>query len=110
VRVAAGPSVFFMGGSDFVERNLTGLDPDVAMVALPSSTATGDHVPRLLEALGRPKVVVPVHWDNFETELRNPPQVATADAARLGALIAAVRKASPRSQVIRPAYDTPYTF
>jgi L-ascorbate metabolism protein UlaG (beta-lactamase superfamily) len=110
VRIAGGPSVFFMGGSDFVERNLTGLDPDVAMVALPSSTATDDYVPRLMEALGRPKVVVPVHWDNFETDLRNPPAVAPADATRLDALIAAVRKASPRSQVIRPEYDTPYTF
>ncbi|WP_327004266.1 MBL fold metallo-hydrolase [Dactylosporangium sp. NBC_01737] len=110
VRIADGPAVFFMGGSDFVERNLTGLNPDVAMVALPSSTATDDYVPRLIEALGRPKVVVPVHWDNFETELRNPPAVALADATRLDALIAAVRKASPRSQVIRPEYDTPYTF
>ncbi len=110
VRIADGPAVFFMGGSDFVERNLAGLDPDVAMVALPSSTATADYVPRLLEALGRPKVVVPVHWDNFETGLHNPPQVAPADAARLDALVAAVRKVSPRSQVIRPEYDTPYTF
>jgi L-ascorbate metabolism protein UlaG (beta-lactamase superfamily) len=110
VRIAGGPSVFFMGGSDFVERNLAGLNPDVAMVALPSSTATADYVPRLLDALGRPEVVVPVHWDNFETELRNPPQVAPADAARLDALIAAIRKASPRSQVIRPEYDTAYTF
>jgi L-ascorbate metabolism protein UlaG (beta-lactamase superfamily) len=110
VRIAGGPSVFFMGGSDFVERNLAGLDPDVAMVALPSSTATDDYVPRLIEALGRPKVVVPVHWDDFETDLRNPPQVAPADAARLDALIAEVRRVSPRSQVIRPEYDTPYTF
>ncbi|GAB3826239.1 MBL fold metallo-hydrolase [Dactylosporangium cerinum] len=110
VRIAGGPSVFFMGGSDFVERNLTGLDPDVAMVALPSSTATDDYVPRLMEALGRPKVVVPVHWDNFETDLRNPPTIAPADATRLDALIAEVRKASPRSQVVRPEYDTPYTF
>ncbi|MET7418667.1 MBL fold metallo-hydrolase [Dactylosporangium sp. NPDC005555] len=110
LRIAGGPSVFFMGGSDFVERNLAGLDPDVAMVALPSSTATDDYVPRLIEALGRPKVVVPVHWDNFETELRNPPQAAPADAARLDALTAAVRKVSPRTRVVRPEYDTPCTF
>ncbi|MGI5241003.1 hypothetical protein [Dactylosporangium sp. CA-139066] len=89
---------------------LSGLQPDVAMVALASSTATADYVPRLLEALGRPRVVVPVHWDNFETPLRNPPPSAPADADRLAALIAAVRKASPRSQVIVPSYDTPYTF
>jgi L-ascorbate metabolism protein UlaG (beta-lactamase superfamily) len=108
--IADGPSVFFMGGSDFVERNLSGLAPDVAMVAMQATTATHDYVPRLLEALGKPKVIVPVHWDNFETDLRNPPPVAPADATRLDALITAIRKASPRSQVITPSYDTPYTF
>ncbi|WP_238006305.1 MBL fold metallo-hydrolase [Dactylosporangium sp. AC04546] len=110
VTVAGGPKVFFMGGSDFVERNLSGLEPDVAMVAMPSSGSTKDYVPRLLEALGRPKVVVPVHWDNFETPLRNPPPVAPADKPRLETMLAAIRSASPRSTVLLPAYDTPYTF
>lgn len=110
VRVADGPSVFFMGASDFVERNLTGLAPDVAMVALPSSTATADYAERLLDALDRPKVVVPVHFDNFETELRNPVSVATTDRERLDGLIAAVRRVSPRSRVIVPEYHTAYHF
>lgn len=108
--VKNGPKVFFMGGSDFVARNLTGLDPDVAMVALQSTTATADYVPRLMEALSHPRIVVPVHWDNFETPLANPPSVAAGDKDRLDALVAAVRRASPRSQVVVPAYDTPYTF
>ncbi|GGM74313.1 hypothetical protein ACFFX1_10040 [Dactylosporangium sucinum] len=59
---------------------------------------------------GRPKVVVPVHWDNFETALRNPPPVAPADKPRLETMLAAIRSASPRSTVLLPAYDTPYTF
>jgi L-ascorbate metabolism protein UlaG (beta-lactamase superfamily) len=110
VRVADGPSVFFMGASDFVERNLTGLAPDVAMVALPSSTATADYAERLLDALDRPKVVVPVHFDNFETALRNPVPVATTDRERLDGLVAAVRRVSPRSRVIVPEYHTAYHF
>ncbi|GAA3453741.1 MBL fold metallo-hydrolase [Dactylosporangium matsuzakiense] len=110
VTIAGGPKVFFMGGSDFVERNLTGLDPDVAMLALPSGGVVHDYTPRLLAALGHPRVIVPVHWDNFETPLHNPPAVAAADAAKLDAFEAAIRRASPRSRVLRPEYDTPYTF
>ncbi|MFG3421283.1 MBL fold metallo-hydrolase [Micromonospora sp. NPDC048063] len=110
VRVADGPSVFFMGASDFVARNLTGLAPDVAMVALPSSTATADYAERLLDALDRPKVVVPVHFDNFETELRNPVPVAPKDRERLDGLVAAVRRVSPRSRVVVPEYHTAYHF
>ncbi|WBB70709.1 MBL fold metallo-hydrolase [Micromonospora sp. WMMD812] len=110
VRVAGGPSVFFMGASDFVARNLAGLAPDVAMVALNSTTVTADYVPRLMAALDHPKVVVPVHFDNFETELRNPPTVAPSDRKQLDQLIAAVRESSPRSRVLVPEYDTAYHF
>ncbi|MFE9958067.1 MBL fold metallo-hydrolase [Micromonospora sp. NPDC005299] len=110
IRVDGGPSVFFMGASDFAERNLAGLAPDVAMVASAATTATADYVPRLMAALDHPTVVVPVHWDNFETPLTNPPTVAPNDRKRLDDLIAAVRKASPRSRVLVPEYHTAYHF
>ncbi|MCI4064534.1 MBL fold metallo-hydrolase [Micromonospora sp. R77] len=110
IRVADGPAVFFMGASDLNERNLAGLAPDVAMVASAATTSTADYVPRLMAALDHPKVVVPVHWDNFETPLTNPPTVAPSDRKRLDDLIAAVRRASPRSRVLVPEYDTAYHF
>ncbi|MGV9211509.1 MBL fold metallo-hydrolase [Micromonospora sp. RB23] len=110
LRVERGPSVYFTGASDVAERNLTGLAPDVAMVAMQSATTTGDYLPRLLSGLDYPKVVVPVHWDNFETELRNPPVVAPTDRARLDDMIAAVRRISPRSRVLVPEYETAYHF
>ncbi|MGC1209769.1 MAG: MBL fold metallo-hydrolase [Micromonospora sp.] len=110
IRIADGPAVFFMGASDLNERNLAGLAPDVAMVASAATTSTADYVPRLMAALDYPKVVVPVHWDNFETPLTNPPTVAPSDRKRLDDLIAAVRKASPRSRVLLPEYHTAYRF
>ncbi|WBC14241.1 MBL fold metallo-hydrolase [Micromonospora sp. WMMA1998] len=109
-RVDGGPSVFFMGASDLDERRLTGLAPDVAMIASAATTATADYVPRLMAALDHPKVVVPVHWDNFETPLTNPPTVAENDRARLDALVAEVRRVSPRSRVLVPEYHTAYRF
>ncbi|WP_328424021.1 MBL fold metallo-hydrolase [Micromonospora sp. NBC_00389] len=110
LRVDGGPSVYFTGASDVAERNLTGLAPDVAMVALQNATTTGDYLPRLLAGLDYPKVVVPVHWDNFETGLQNPPVVAPADRQRLDDMIAAVRRISPRSRVLVPEYETAYHF
>ncbi|MET8230274.1 MBL fold metallo-hydrolase [Micromonospora sp. NPDC005298] len=110
LRVERGPSVYFTGASDVAERNLTGLAPDVAMVAMQNATTTGDYLPRLLAGLDYPKVVVPVHYDNFETALKNPPPVAPTDRTRLDDMIAAVRRISPRSRVLVPEYETAYHF
>ena len=110
LRVDGGPSVYFTGASDVAERNLTGLAPDVAMVAMQNATTTGDYLPRLLAGLDYPKVVVPVHCDNFETALQNPPPVAPTDRTRLNEMIAAVRRISPRSRVLVPEYETAYHF
>ncbi|GAA4206915.1 hypothetical protein GCM10022252_69820 [Streptosporangium oxazolinicum] len=111
VTVKGGPSVFLMGDSDFVERNLTGLAPDVAMIpTTTSSSSTYDHVPRLLRALDMPRVVVPVHWDNFEVELRNPSRTDEKSRKSLAELVAAVRGVSPKAKVVIPDYLTPHTF
>jgi L-ascorbate metabolism protein UlaG (beta-lactamase superfamily) len=110
ITIRDGLSMFFMGASDFVARNLNGLAPDVAAIALPSSDATHAYVPRLLEALEFPAVVVPVHWDNFEEPLRNPPPIMDSDAQRLNAFIDTVRRVSRRTRVVVPRYLTDYTF
>ncbi|MEV6971649.1 MBL fold metallo-hydrolase [Hamadaea sp. NPDC051192] len=110
VSVAGGPKVFFMGASDFAERNLTGLAPDVAMIAVPATDVTHAYVPRLLAALDHPAVVVPVHWDDFETALQNPPSVSVSDRQRLDLFVAAVRATAPRTRILVPEYLRPYTF
>lgn len=110
VTINGGPSVFFMGASDFVERNLAGLNPDVAMIAVPATDVTHAYVPRLLAALDRPATVVPVHWDNFETPLNNPPTTTPNDQKRLDAFLTAVRKTAPRTKILMPEYLTPYTL
>ncbi|MGK5627212.1 MBL fold metallo-hydrolase [Streptomyces sp. URMC 123] len=103
-----GPSAFLMGASDFAERDTTGLRPDVAMIAVPGSTATHRYVPRLLGALGGPRTVVPVHWDNFETPLANP--VRPDPTVSLKSFLDQVAKASPASRVVVPEYLTPYRW
>ncbi|MGX1884980.1 MBL fold metallo-hydrolase [Streptomyces sp. NPDC055287] len=103
---SSGPSAFLMGASDFSERTAQGLRPDLAMIAVPSSTATHHYVRRLLRALGEPRVVVPVHWDNFEEPLSEPPR--RDPAMDLDAFLAEVRRESPTSRIVVPDYRTRY--
>ncbi|MBA2950457.1 MBL fold metallo-hydrolase [Streptomyces himalayensis] len=102
----SGPSAFLMGASDFSERAVRGLRPDLAMVAVPSSTATHQYVPRLLRALDTPGVVVPVHWDNFEVPLSGSP--VRDPSMDLEAFLAQVEKVAPATRVVFPDYHTVY--
>ncbi|GGV21207.1 MBL fold metallo-hydrolase [Streptomyces spectabilis] len=99
------PSALFMGASDFDERSFRGLEPDIAMVAVASSASTHRYVPRLLDALGRPDVLVPVHWDDFEQPLSRPPR---KDGTGLDDFLARARAVSPRSRLVVPDYQTVY--
>ncbi|MEV6107567.1 MBL fold metallo-hydrolase [Streptomyces sp. NPDC051940] len=101
-----GPSCFLMGASDFEERAVRGMRPDVAMIAAQSSASTHRYVPRLMDALGNPGVVVPVHWDNFETPLRGP--VVPDPVMNLTGLVDQVRRLSPDTRVVLPDYRTVY--
>ncbi|WGD41767.1 MBL fold metallo-hydrolase [Streptomyces cathayae] len=101
-----GPSAFLMGASDFSERAVRGLCPDLAMIAVPSSTVTPLYVPRLLRALDTPGVVVPVHWDNFEVPLSSSP--VRDPAMDLDAFLTQVEKVSPAARVVLPDYRTVY--
>ncbi|MFC5674241.1 MBL fold metallo-hydrolase, partial [Streptomyces incanus] len=102
----SGPSAFLMGASDFSERAVRGLRPDLAMIAVPAGTATHRYVPRLLRALDHPGVVVPVHWDNFEVPLSGSP--VRDPSMDLEAFLTQVEKASPATRTVVPDYRTVY--
>ena len=59
--------MYVSGASDVDEQALSVVAADVAIFAVPSNDATWEYVPRLLEALARPRLVIPVHWDDFES-------------------------------------------
>lgn len=101
-----GPRVYFAGASDVDDQVLTGLDVDVAAVPVPANDMIDAYVPRLLEALGRPRLVLPVHWDDFESAPTHPPTVSADGRARLEAMIREVKRASPQSTVVVPDYRT----
>ena len=63
----AGHQVLTMGSMNFIERQVEGLRPDIALVgAAPSHLEIYEYTPRLMRALGFPGVVMPTHADNFQ--------------------------------------------
>ena len=89
-----GTSVLNLGGSNYLERELDGRRPDVLL--LPTGGADiVDYVPRLLELLGHPGVVIPTHWDDVDQPLDKP----AVDAGGLRPLLDAVAAASPTTRV-----------
>jgi hypothetical protein len=67
---------------------------------------THRYVSRLLRALGGPDVVVPVHWDNFEEPLGEPPR--RDPSMDLDGFLAQVHRESPASRIAVPDYRTVY--
>ena len=88
-------SVLDMGSANYVRSELEGLRPDVVLLQ-PGGTTVVDYVDGLMDVLGRPPVVVPTHWDDFDHPLDEP----AVDWGSLEALRTAVRRASPRTEFI----------
>lgn len=103
-----GPSVFFIGASDFVERNLAGLAPDAAMITVPNTDVTHAYVPRLLAALDWPATVVPVHWDHLMsrcvTRPRSRPTTRTGSTCSASPSVRARRVPGSSSPLLNPIY------
>ena len=99
----AGHEVLFMGSMNYIEREMEGLRPDVALVGANSQRLEiHDYTGRLLRALGAPAVVIPSHADAYGDP--NPSAAALADRRRFQD---EVRAASPSSRFIEPRWFEP---
>ena len=97
-----GHAVLFLGSMNYIERELTGLRPDVVFVpAARPRLEIRDYTRRLLLALGRPKVVVATHWDDQGLPFGAP---QTEALERVKSFVAEVKKAAPRSQLVVPRH------
>jgi L-ascorbate metabolism protein UlaG (beta-lactamase superfamily) len=98
----AGHQIFIMGSMNYIERNLTGLRPDIAIIGAGVSRKELYHYTgRLMQVLGNPPVVFPSHWDDYGTKPR-------AEALKqVDTFVAEVHEASSKTRVIVPEYFTP---
>jgi L-ascorbate metabolism protein UlaG (beta-lactamase superfamily) len=100
-----GRQILAFGSMNYIEREVDGLRPDVALIgAMPERREIFDYTPRLLRALGYPRLVLPTHWDRFNVgyEVSQEPAIE-----RVQSFLAEVKKASPNTTVIVPKYFQP---
>jgi hypothetical protein len=94
-----------MGSMNYIEQNIGGLRPDIAIIGAGSDRKQiYDYTSRLMQALGDPPIVFPTHWDDYAIKPR-------AEALKgVNAFADEVRAASPQTKVIVPDYFAPVTL
>jgi L-ascorbate metabolism protein UlaG (beta-lactamase superfamily) len=98
----AGHQILIMGSMNYIEREMLGLRPDIAIIGSGESrTEIFDYTGRLLRALNMPAVVLPTHWDSYRTK------TMTQAVEGVERFFAEVRSTSPSSQLILPRYFSP---
>ena len=101
----AGHQIIVFGSMNYIEREVEGLRPDIALIgAMPERRKIYHYTERLLRALGYPPLVMPTHWDRFNVGYDVPQQPAID---RLQSFIAEVKAVSPHTEVKVPTYFVP---
>jgi L-ascorbate metabolism protein UlaG (beta-lactamase superfamily) len=101
----AGHRILIMGSMNYIEREMTGLKPDIALVGSGASRKQiYNYSGRLMKALDGPGIVLPTHWDSYAN--------ATIEQSRadVQAFSAEIKAASPHTRVIVPEYFEPMIF
>ncbi len=99
----AGHEILIMGSMNYIEREMVGLRPDIALVGANSQRLEiHDFTGRLMRALGRPALVIPTHADAYGDP--KPSAAALADRTRFQREVAA---ASPSSRYLFPKWFEP---
>jgi len=94
-----GHQIFVSSTANFIEREVAGLRPDIAIIAPGLREEIFDYTCRLLTALGKPKLVYATHFDNW----RGPP-VDEPLGDDLKAFVEEVRACSPDTRVVVPRH------
>jgi len=99
----AGHEVLIMGSMNYIEREMEGLRPDIALVGANSQRLEiYDYTGRLMRLLGKPALVIPSHADAYG----NPSPTAAMIADRK-LFEKEVFAASPKSRFISPVWFEP---
>ncbi|MCU0649998.1 MAG: Rid family hydrolase [Gemmatimonadaceae bacterium] len=99
----AGHEILIMGSMNFIEREMEGLRPDIALVGANSQRLEiYNYTARLLRTLGNPAWVLPSHADAYGDP--KPSAAALADRSRF---LNEVRTASPTSRTFMPEWFVP---
>jgi L-ascorbate metabolism protein UlaG (beta-lactamase superfamily) len=97
-----GHQILWFGSMNYIEREIAGLRPDVAMIAAARQRLeVYDYTGRLLRALGFPALVVATHWDEQSLPYGAPQDERLREAE---VFVKEVKTVSPRTRVIVPRH------
>lgn len=102
VSVDDGPSILLMGASNFIERELAGIRPDVVAVPMSTYAAVHSYIERLITATGNPPLLLPCHHDDMTTPLSSEARLLAASARPTAAGV--LSKAAPEARVVTPRH------
>jgi L-ascorbate metabolism protein UlaG (beta-lactamase superfamily) len=105
-----GAQVLAFDTANFVEREVDGLRPDVAIVAPGARQQIHDYACRLMRALGAPPVVIATHFDAWQTPIAQEPPLDADERADLNAFESEIHACAPHTRVIVPERGTPITI
>lgn len=94
-----GHEIFVSSTANFIERELVGLHPNVAIIATGLRHEIHDYTCRLLTLLGKPEYVYATHFDNW----RGPP-VDEPEDDDLKNFVLEVQRCSPATKVVVPKH------
>jgi L-ascorbate metabolism protein UlaG (beta-lactamase superfamily) len=98
----AGHQILWFGSMNYIEREVAGLRPDVAMIAAARQRLEiHDYTGRLLRALGLPPLVIATHWDEQSLPFGAPQDERLREAE---VFVKEVKTVSPRTRVIVPRH------
>lgn len=99
----AGHSILVLGTANFIESELTGLHPDIAIVGIKLRGRVPDFTCRLMRALGDPPLVLANHFDAHEHPF-GPVQmdVTPEGRASIAKFPDEVHACSPKTKVVIP--------
>jgi len=106
-----GREILILGTANFIERELEGIHPDVAIVAVGLREEIHDYSCRLMRVLGQPGLVLANHFDAWTRPL-GPDQMALEPGAResLDRFGDEIRTCAPRARVVIPEHLRPIRF
>ncbi|MGN6107036.1 MAG: MBL fold metallo-hydrolase [Kofleriaceae bacterium] len=102
-----GHEILILSTANFIERELEGLRPDIAVVATGLRQELHDYSCRLMRALGQPAVVFTNHFDPWTAPLG--PKLVLSDDARadLAEFTEEIHACAPNTRVVVPEYFEP---
>ena len=102
-----GRRILCFGSMNYIEAELAGLRPDVALVAAAQQRLQiHDYTGRLLRAVRFPRLVIATHWDEQSLPYGAPQDERLREAE---VFVGEVKRASPRSRVVVPRHFEPLT-